>query len=357
MITLRQEQKDLVLDYFFQCGTDVHLDSAKQLIESDPRARDLHEQLKATLQNLDHVDYDAHVECPDHLAEITVSKLKVASSAENARLQILLAEEGEKPADSFVPPNDNIKISRFRSFWQNVPDVATVACVLMIVASLAFPTFNHMRSKARQVACSVGMGRVGAGIARYRNDNNSSLPAVATVAGAPWWKVGDQGKKNQSNTRHPWVLVKNGYVNAADFVCPGRKDGVKAAFTKEQLQKLNDFPSRRHISYSYMFMCDKRAKRQWNGRTVLMADLNPIFEGVASSSGRELFEKLSIGDQLRNAMSSNHKKGQVILFMDGSAIYKKVRVILGDDIYTARDKSAYTGCEVPGDMQDIFLVP
>ncbi|MCF7954312.1 MAG: hypothetical protein K9M75_00780 [Phycisphaerae bacterium] len=357
MITLRQEQKDLVLDYFFQCGTDVHLDSAKQLIESDPRAKDLYEQLKANLQHLDHVDHDAHAECPDHLAEITVNKLKVASSAENARLQTLLAEEGEKAADSFATPNDNIDITRFRSFWQNLPDVATVACVLLIVASVSFPTFNHMRSKARQIACSAGMFRVGEGIASYRNDNNDSLPAVATVAGDPWWKVGDQGQKNQSNTRHPWILVKNGYVDAADFVCPGRKDGVKAEFTKEQLQKLNDFPSRGHISYSFMFMCDKRAKRQWNGRTVIMADLNPIFEGVSTSSSREQFEELSIGDQLRNAMSSNHKKGQVILFMDGSAMYKKVRVISGDDIYTARDKTAYTGCEVPGDIQDIFLVP
>jgi hypothetical protein len=353
MISLRQEEKDLVLDYFFKCGTDAHLDSAKQLIETDARAMELYKELTGILEHLDHVDHDAHAECPDHLTEITVSKLKVASSAENARLHALLAEEGEKVAKS----TSNIQVSRFRSFWKNLPDVATVAAVLMIVASVAFPTLNNKRDKSRQVACSVDMGRVGQGIAMYRKDNNGNLPAVATVVGDPWWKVGDQGKANQSNTRHPFVLVKNGYVDAADFVCGGRKDGVKVKFTKDQLQKLNDFPTRQHISYSYMFMCEKRAKHQWDGKTVIMADLNPIFEGVSTSTRKEEFEKLSIGDKLRNVMSSNHRKGQVILLLDGSATYKKIRVISGDDIYTARDKKAYTGCEAPSDIKDIFLVP
>ena len=84
MITLRQEEKDLVLDYFFGCGTEAHLESAKQLIDTDTRARELYDQLSGTLQHLDHVDHEVHDECPDHLADLTVSKLKLASSAENA---------------------------------------------------------------------------------------------------------------------------------------------------------------------------------------------------------------------------------------------------------------------------------
>lgn len=360
MITLRQEQKDLVLDYYFQCGTEEHLESAKQLIETDPRAKELYDQLNATLQFLDHVDHETHDDCPEHLTEITVNKLKVACSAENASIETLLAEEGVKAvsaAEVISEPQENIQISRFRNFWNNLPDVATVACVLLIVASVAFPTLNHMRFKAHQVACSNGMRRVGAGIAGFRNDNNGSLPAVATVAGDPWWMVGDQGEKNRSNTRHIWLLVKGGYVDASDFVCSARKDGIRVRFTNDQLQKLNDFPSHRHVSYSNMFMCEKRAKYQWDGRTVIMADRNPIFEGLSSSTGRQEFETLSVGEQLRKAMSPNHRKGQVILFLDGSAAFKKVRIIGGDDIYTAEDKKAYTGCEVPGDIKDIFLVP
>jgi hypothetical protein len=353
MITLRQEEKDLVLDYFFKCGTDAHLDSAKQLIETDPRAAELYTHLSDTLQHLDHVDHEIHDDCPDHLMEITVNKLKVASSAENARIETLLAAEGEKVAAAAPPLN----VARFRSFWKNLPDVATVAAVLMIVASVAFPTLNHMRNKAYQTACSASLSRVAQGITRYRNDNNGDLPAVATVAGAPWWKVGDQGKENQSNTRHPWELVKKGYVDGADFVCKGRKGAVPVKFTRSQLNKLNDFPSRDHISYSYMYMCPKRAKNQWDGRTVLMADLNPIFEGVSASTTRQEFEKLSISEKLRQAMSTNHRKGQVVLFYDGSAVFKRIRIIKGDDIYTAEDKKAYTGREVPCNMKDIFLVP
>ncbi len=62
MISLRQEEKELVLDYFFNCGSDAHLESAKQLIESDPRALELYTQLSDTLQHLDHVDHEAHDE-------------------------------------------------------------------------------------------------------------------------------------------------------------------------------------------------------------------------------------------------------------------------------------------------------
>lgn len=352
MKSLRQEDKDLVLDYFFSCGTDVHLNGAKQLIDTDPRAMELYNKLSDTLKHLDHVDHDEHAECPDHLIEITLSKLKVVA-AENTRLESLLAAEGEK----VLAHKPNINISRFRSFWHNIPDVATVAAILMIVASIAFPTLNNMRNKACQIACSAGLSRVGQGISRYGNDNNGDLPAVATVLGDPWWKVGDQGKANQSNTRHPWELVKNGYVEATDFVCGGRKNAISVKFTKGQLKELNDFPSREHISYSYMFMCDKRAKHQWSGGTVLMADLNPIFEGVSASTTKEEFEKLSLSEKLQKAMSTNHRNGQVVLFYDGSAVYKRIRIISGDDIYTTKDKNAYTGCEAPQDIKDIFLVP
>jgi hypothetical protein len=349
MINLRPEEKDLVLDYFFDCGSDEHLLRGKKIIESDARAKELFEQLKSTLGHLDHV---APEQCPDHLAEITVNKLRLASSAENARLQTLLAEEEKKVSHLTAP-----RASVHRSFWPNLTNVATVAAVLMVIGSVSLPTFSYMRQKARQIACNAGLYNVGSGVARYRNDNNGDLPAVATVAGSPWWKVGDQGEKNQSNTRHPWALVKNGYVQGKDFVCPGRADGVAVNYTQAQLGKLNDFPSRQHIGYSYMFMCDKRAKRQWNGRTVLMADLNPIFETISAGTMKDEFEKLHISDKLRKAMSSNHKRGQMMLFYDGSAVYMKVREISGDDVFTAKDKQDYSGREVPCDIKDIFLVP
>ena len=54
MHSLSKEEKDLVLDYFFSCGTEAHLESAKQLIETDARAGDLYQQLTDTLQHLDH---------------------------------------------------------------------------------------------------------------------------------------------------------------------------------------------------------------------------------------------------------------------------------------------------------------
>lgn len=349
MISLSREEKDLVLDYFFECGTDEQFIVAQKLIDNDNRAKELYHRLKNSLGHLEYMETEP---CPEDLAEITINKLKLASAAENARLETLLAEEGRKECPVQAHP-----VAVKRSFWHNMADVAAIAAVILMVASVSMPTFSHMRQKAWQTACKAGLGRVGAGVSRYAGDNDQLLPSVATVTGSPWWKVGDQGHKNQSNTRHPWVLVKNGYVNGRDFTCPGRTDTAACNYTRQQLERLHDFPSRRHISYSYMFMCDERAKRRWNGRTVILADRNPIFEKISPETAMEEFKRFSVSDELLKAMSSNHRRGQMLLFYDGSVVYKKVRIISGDDIYTARDRQVYTGCETPGDIQDIFLIP
>jgi len=51
------------------------------------------------------------------------------------------------------------------------------------------------------------------GIGSYAADHDQTLPNVATAAGSPWWKVGDQGLENQSNTRHLWLLVQGNMSN------------------------------------------------------------------------------------------------------------------------------------------------
>jgi len=351
MISLSTEEKDIILDFYFRCGDQERINRGRDLIASNPKAAQLYAQLEETLRQLDSVKYEP---CPENLVELTVAKLKLAASSQQARLESLLAAEQRKTAQMETTP-----ATTKRSFWRNVAEVAAVAAMILVVMSVSAPSLSRMRQAA---VCRARLKRIGEAIERYANDHDGALPAVVMTAGSPWWNVGEQGAKNQSNTRHLWLLVKGGYIDGKNFICPGRKDAKVVAFSPAQLTKYNDFPSRQHINYSFMFMCDKSAGGRKGGRTVLLADLNPVFEKVfdKDKSGCKPDErtKILINKQLLKVMSTSHGgRGQNVLFGDGSSEFKKSRIIFGDDIYTVRDADSYSGCEVPCGEDDIFLAP
>jgi hypothetical protein len=356
MKSLSQEEKDIILDFYFRCGSQERIDKARDMIASDERAAKLYARLEDTLVQLDHVKYEP---CPQNLVDLTVARLKLAASAEQASLEKLLAAEQQKSFQA-----QTIAATIRRSFWKNIAEVAAVAAVILVVVGVYFPATSNMRQIAWRNRCNAGLSRVGAGIAGYRNDHNSALPAVNMTAGSPWWKVGEQGEENQSNTRHIWLLVKGGYVKAEDFVCPGKEDGKPATMDIAQIQKYNDFPNRRSVNYSFMLMGNKMAKQieKRGAKTVMLSDLNPVFEKIFNDNGllneSDEFTRVLISRQLMEMMSTNHKnKGQNVLFGDGASKFKKDRVIFGDDIFTLKDKSIYSGREMTFDIGDIFLAP
>jgi len=363
MHSLSKEEKDLVLDFYFRCSSLERINQAKDLIASDQRAAELYSQLEMSLKPLDYANYEP---CPDNLVELTVARLKLAASAGNVaekistnktKLEKLLAAEQSKAKSA------SVDIGVFRrnnkTFWQNLSNVGAIAAAAVIVVALSFQMSSTMRHRAQKMACADNMRHIGEGISQYGSDNDGALPAVTISAGSPWWKVGDQREKNESNTRHLWLLVQGGYVEEQDFVCTGQKDGQVARISDTQKERFHDFPSKNNITYSYMLMNDKNAKRQWKGKTVLMADRNPIFERFWQMRNRDRFETISLSERLREAMSSSHEmKGQTVLFYDGSVDFRKKRVIGGDDIYTLEGRDQYYGSETPSeDTNDVFLVP
>ena len=350
MTNLTKEEKDIILDFYFRCGDQERINQGRDLIAANPEAAQLYENLEQTLKHLDTIKYEP---CPDNLVDLTVAKLKLAASSQQARLETLLAAEQKKTA-RMVTTAATTK----RSFWRNALEVAAVAAMILVLTGVSFPSLSRMRQIS---VCKPRLRNIGEAIARYANDHDGDFPAVAMIAGSPWWNVGDQGAKNQSNTRHVWLLVKKGYLDGKDFTCPGRKDAKPVNFTPAQLANYNDFPSRRHINYSFRFMCDKTQKQQRAGRYVLSADLNPVFEkafnkGIRVSSDERT--KILIDKQLLKIMSVNHAgRGQNVLFSDCSCDFKKTRIVSGDDIYTVRDAKSYSGCEVPCGKDDTFLTP
>jgi len=346
MSSLSNQQKQLLFDYCIGLASDREAAEAEQLIFSNAEAAELHSKFKSILAPLDSLEAEP---CPDDLAEGTILRLNNLARASQFRLQQLLAAEQTRPVTTTV------------GFWRNWGEVVAVAAVIVLIAGVLFPSLNFFRQQSWKHRCQMQLLRVGQGIGHYSSEHDGRLPAVATAAGAPWWKVGEKGKENHSNTRHIWLLVKGNYVDPADFVCPGQCQGVAIQFDPSEAKKYNDFPDRKYITYSFRIWCTEPPKGYTPGRKVLLADLNPLFETLPQSYSTPL--RLRISKDLLTLNSPNHnRRGQNVLFSDGSTEFVKTRYtgITQDDIFTLQEMSPgceVKGCEVPSCETDTLVAP
>jgi hypothetical protein len=335
MSTLDNRQRELIFDYCLGLTTEKETAEAEVLIRSNKGAAELHSALKSVTGCLDSLEFES---CPDELVERTILRLTNTARASEARLAQLLADEQAKTVAS--PWH----------LWGNIGRVLAAAAVILIVASIWFAPLNFIRQKYYQVRCQVQLARIAEGIKQYMADHDGQMPAVATAAGAPWWKVGYQGKDNYSNTRHLWLLARGGYVNPADFVCPGAQQGQIVQLDSLQVKDYNDFPDRKHVTFSFRIRCDKPRGTTTTGRMILVSDLNPLFEVLPVRLNKELL----------NLNSANHNRtGQNVLLNDGSVKFLKTRHfgVAEDDIFTLQNTKLYQGVEVPLCESDIFLAP
>ena len=343
MTRLDEQQKQLIFDYCVGLSSKEQTRRAEALIGSSQQAADIYGTLKSALSPLDILGDE---ECPEGLAQGTVWRLNKAARSSELKLEQLLAAEQTREAA--------VKTG----VWVNIGKRLVTAAVFVVAGSILITALNFARQKYWQYQCQMQLGRVFQGVTQYANDHDGQMPAVATSAGSPWWKVGYQGNENQSNTRHVWLLVKGRYVDAADFICPGAKHRQTVEFAPGQLKNLNEFPARGHITYSFLIPCHTSGQTSMRGRGVLTADLNPLFERLPHNYSGTL--ELRLNKDLLNTNSPNHKRhGQNILFNDGSVQFQKTRHvgILEDDIFTLQNTQIYKGVEVPMCETDLFVAP
>jgi hypothetical protein len=245
--------------------------------------------------------------------------------------------------------------------WVGIFRRLATAAVFLIVASVLFNTVNYLRYNSRLQRCQSQMAGVFRGLRHYIADHDGQPPRVAAAAGDPWWEVGNQGDENHSNTRNVFLLVRDGYVRAGDFVCSGCPRGGHAAITPADLKAYKDFPSRSCVTYSFQISCGQTSGGQTSDgkllcRRVIMADWNPLFEELPRDFDKPL--QLQLTREMLSRNSLNHKRrGQNILFGDGGVSFLKTRLIGTDDIFTLQDTDIYEGCELPSCETDFFLAP
>ncbi len=342
MRPINNEQKQLLFDYAVGLISEQETAKAKALISENAEAAKIYSCLKATLEPLDSIKFEP---CPDELVEGTIWRAKSLTNSGHFGLEHLLADEQKRA------------VTAKASFWRNFGELAAVAAVILIIAGVLFPWLSYARQKSWQQRCQMQLGNIFQGLNNYVSDYDGKLPSVAMASGAPWWKVGYQGKENYSNTRHIWLLVKGNYVDPDDFVCPGKFHGQALHFDTSDVQNYNDFPDRKHISYSIRIRCPN-APRTF-GTEPIMADSNPIFDGLKADNSGEF--KLRLTDRLFAINSGNHnRRGQNVLFSDSSVKFIKGRRIGADDIFTLqqmRPGFEVKGYELPSCETDAFLAP
>ena len=343
MSPLNNSQKELLFDYCLGLTTENESVQAQELIFSNEQAAGIYESLKAALAPLESLEAGP---CPDELAEGTVWRLKNAARASHLRLESLLAKEQTK------------EVAGRNHFWRGLGELVAAAAAVVIFTAVLVVPLNFARQKAWQQRCQMNLRQISQGVNQYGLDYDDRLPTVATTTGAPWWKVGYQGKENHSNTRHIWLLPKGGYVAPECFVCPGRSKGKFLKFEPSEVKNYNDFPSRDTMTYSLRIRCDKSMDRTAGAPKALISDLNPLFERLPQNFANDF--KLKLDKKLLGLNSINHgRRGQNVLFCDGSSKFVKKRYvgITEDDIFTLQDTNTYEGTEVPSCETDAFLAP
>jgi len=348
MTPLSDQQRQLLFDYSLGLASDREEAEAEDLLSWNQEAVELHRTLQQALAPLDTVEFEP---CPDELTERLFQRLREAArqGTESRRLEELLAAERSGPRTIKIP------------LWRNWSEVVAAAAAVALFVSVLFPSVGFMRQRHAQTRCGTQLGSIYEGFRNYVSDHDGLLPSVAMTPGSPWWKVGYQGRENYSNTRGPWLLVKNGYVQPDRFLCSGRYEPYKVSYEGFKVQNLNDFPSRIYIHYSVRIACPTSQDRDLTQKGVLMADRNPLSEELPSDLSESC--RLQLVERLMRANSANHRsRGQNVLLYDGSVEFRKERhpSISQDDIYTLQGMFCGTevsGCELPSSNADIFLAP
>ena len=357
---LSSEDQQLILDFYFRCGSEEDIARGRDLIACNPEASNLYANLEDSLKGLD--DGLKYEPCPDNLVDLTLARLKLTAAPKpvgSSKLQDLLKQEQTNRQFAPAAATEIIRPSRF---WRPAFEIMATAAGILLVAGILFPSFGAMRERSRQIACANNLRQIGQSMASFTNDNNERLCETQVQAGSPWWKIGYQGPETQSNTRYVWQLVKGGYVDGRVFVCDGDIQGDPVRYNAQRMGDLNDFPSRRNVSYSFILLCDENNKLTRQSRRVIAADLNPLFQKVSFQPAvyqkLDEFSRVQLNEQLRQMMSGNHRhRGQSALYCDGSVAFIKTRIVDNDDIFTIQNVDTYTGKESPRDPKDVFLVP
>lgn len=240
--------------------------------------------------------------------------------------------------------------------WR-IGDLVAVAAMLLIGTAIAMPALSASRDTARQNACASNLSAAGLGFGLYANDYRNAMPiASASLAGQPWWLVGEN--PSRSNSANLFTLARTNYTRADELGCAAAGCELRG----QPPAGMMDWSSLKQVSYSYQNMFASQ-RRTWvsNARTEVLADRSPVI--LRARAGQWI-------DPMEN--SPNHGgRGQIVLYNDGACCWmltpvnqhgdnlwlpRTIEVIL-KQVTNPRHAEPLKGTEAPEGVEDTFLAP
>lgn len=240
--------------------------------------------------------------------------------------------------------------------WR-IGDLVAIAAILLIGTAIAMPAISASRDSARQNACASNLSAAGLGFGLYANDYRNAMPiASASLAGSPWWFVGQN--PSRSNSANLFTLARTNYTRADELGCAAAGCELRG----QPPAGMMDWSSLKQVSYSYQNMFASQ-RRTWvsSSRTEVLADRSPVI--LRARAGQWI-------DPMEN--SPNHGgRGQIVLYNDGSCCWLLTPVNQrGDNLWlpraietllkqvsNPRHAEPLKGTEAPEGVEDTFLAP
>lgn len=335
---VRREQKEWIVAQCLNCGSEEASEKHRESIATDPEAAIAEARIRSALAPLAAWPSDL---CPEELSTRTIE-----------RLCVVARDSGEVATAVTMP----VRIPFYQRYG-HIAAMAAVAVVALLALGIVPPMTRYMHYRHGCAVCSAQTNRLLQSLKMYADDHADALPVADWRPGTSWHRVGDDGPENHSNTRSLYLLISLQYVGSSlDFVCCGAERDDAPRFDPNQHPEYLDFPSRRHVTYSYPVFGMRQVKLPAWGKRPVLADLNPHFDGLRE--GRPVRVGNPVKDAERFLNSRNHGgRGQNVGWGDGRVTYEhhprwgRHR----DDLFTQRGVKVYRGDERPADLNDVFL--
>jgi hypothetical protein len=234
-------------------------------------------------------------------------------------------------------------------------DVASIAAILVISASVLVPFLSASRVNALRSANQANLAVAGLGFGAYSADYAGDLPTIATPADRAswtWWNVG--GNPRESNSANLYTLTRLGYTPYQSLASPGNPD----APTHEPAPGAMDWRSPDEVSYSYRLPLPGASAV--GPATVVLTDRSPVTTRAYHHQPISLHEN----------SPNNRGLGQHVLRGDGSVVWMTTPYLAGGDhIFLPGPieraiEAARSGLRVtiqrlgtPEDANDAFVAP
>lgn len=342
-----------VLDFLAEHGFDVS--RVDLLPEADrPRALALIRQMSV----LDQYPADG---CEDALVDATLARIDRYEAAREASMRL----DARRTVRGF-----------------RLADFVSVAALVLVGIGVLLPVASRMREQSLATVCASNLRGLHSGLDAYARNHGGALPATASIGGlgslfspvpsrpgrvgpavgappqlpAPYGAMRPavlthtvifpgatvtivQGVRDWSASNHSahlGLLVAGQYADVHALQCPGCASGVPCFAYR--------VPARGH-----RFMLDTP------GRTVVVADANPVIE----------FVRMGITPDSRVVSSRNHSdRGQNLLFNDGAVEWRVSPLLTTspasfvDNIWLPRDERGRESLDLrawPCDVNDNFV--